>query len=108
MPKPGAGVPLNQYLIHLESDLFEGKMMLYVRGLPSSSERYFAGKKRRSVFMVQVKAACTVRHTEDNWGHAELPLCCIGHESFEHCSHVFACLFSCPRAASSARSRWMT
>ncbi|KAI8468383.1 MAG: hypothetical protein J3K34DRAFT_523009 [Monoraphidium minutum] len=53
VPAPGAGVPVNQYAVHIESDLFVGKMLLYVRGLPSSHEPYFAGKKRRSVLMFQ-------------------------------------------------------
>lgn len=54
MPAPGAGIPLNHYLIHFESDLFVGSMLVYIRGLPSSHEPYFSGKKRRSTFMVQV------------------------------------------------------
>lgn len=29
-------------------------MLVYIKGLPSSHEPYFAGKKRRSVLMVQV------------------------------------------------------
>jgi hypothetical protein len=54
VPAPGGGIPLNQYLIHFESDLFVGKMLVYIRGLPSSHEPYFAGKRRRSVLMIQV------------------------------------------------------
>ncbi len=53
VPQPGAGVPTNQYLIHFESDLFVGKMMVYLKNLPSSHEPYFDGKKRRSVLMIQ-------------------------------------------------------
>ncbi|KIZ02549.1 Phosphatidylinositol3,4,5-trisphosphate-dependent Rac exchanger 1 protein, partial [Monoraphidium neglectum] len=48
VPQPGAGLPLNQYVIHFESDLFVGKMLSYIKGLPSSHEPYFTGKKRRS------------------------------------------------------------
>jgi hypothetical protein len=55
VPRPGAAVPLNQYAIHFESDLFVGKLLLYVRGLPSSYEPYYAGKKRRSVVMFQAR-----------------------------------------------------
>ncbi|KAI8462314.1 MAG: hypothetical protein J3K34DRAFT_194539 [Monoraphidium minutum] len=51
VPAPGGGVPINQYQIHFESDLFEGRMLVYIKGLPSSYEPYFAGKKRRSVLM---------------------------------------------------------
>jgi len=54
VPKPAAGVPVNQYLIHFESDLFVGKMLVYLKNLPSSYEPYFEGKKRRSVLMIQV------------------------------------------------------
>ncbi|GBF96590.1 hypothetical protein Rsub_09336 [Raphidocelis subcapitata] len=53
VPAPGAGLPVNQYVIHFESDLFVGKMMAYIKGLPSSHEPYFTGKKRRSVLMLQ-------------------------------------------------------
>jgi hypothetical protein len=64
VPSPGAGLPVNQYLIHFESDLFVGKMLVYIRGLPSSYEPYFAGKKRRSVLMFQVRSS--------NWGGGKL------------------------------------
>jgi hypothetical protein len=56
VPQPGAGLPTNQYLIHFESDIFVGKMLVYIKGLPSSYEPYFEGKKRRSVLMIQVGA----------------------------------------------------
>lgn len=56
VPAPGAGLPVNHYLIHFESDIFVGKMLVYIRGLPSSYEPYFSGKKRRSVLMLQVGA----------------------------------------------------
>lgn len=29
-------------------------MLVYIKGLPSSDEAYFSGKKRRSVMMLQV------------------------------------------------------
>jgi len=54
VPAPGAGLPTNQYLIHFESDIFVGKMLVYIKGLPSSYEPYFTGRKRRSVLMIQV------------------------------------------------------
>lgn len=58
VPQPGAGLPLNQYVIHFESDLFVGKMLSYIKGLPSSHEPYFTGKKRRSVLMLQASGNC--------------------------------------------------
>ena len=53
VPKPAAGLPVNHYVIDFESDLFVGKLLIYIKGLPSSYEPYFAGKKRRSVMMLQ-------------------------------------------------------
>lgn len=60
VPAPGAGLPVNHYMIHFESDLFVGKMLVYIKGLPSSYEPYFAGKKRRTVLMLQVRARILV------------------------------------------------
>lgn len=47
-------VPCNWTEVRIDSDLFVGKMMFHVRGLATSDEGLFEGKKRTTWFMVQV------------------------------------------------------
>eukprot|EP00877_Chromochloris_zofingiensis_P007486 jgi/Chrzof1/2991/Cz12g07080.t1 len=48
-------VPCNWTEVRIDSDLFVGKMMFHVRGLATSDEGLFEGKKRTTWFMVQGK-----------------------------------------------------
>jgi len=39
------------------SDVFEGRIKVHLRGLPTTNESLFAGKKRRSHTFIQVSVA---------------------------------------------------
>lgn len=58
---PAQEVPINSGPMEINTSLFEGVLEIHLKGLPTSQQRVFEGKKRFFQVMCQVSCRCRGR-----------------------------------------------